>query len=128
LLVTSDAVSVAIGIIITLQTGADAVVVLCVVFQSAQEKRSPQQKQAVGDNRAGDRRLDEHVLSGAQRRQRDDQFGQFAKRRVEQPADRIAGLGRHRLGGVAQQRRERGDRQDGQDEQQRVRLARPRQV
>ena len=44
------------------------------------------------------------------------------KRRVEQPADGVAGLGRHRFGGVTQQRRERHDRENGQHEQQRVRF------
>ena len=40
------------------------------------------------------------------------------------PADRVARLGGHRLGGVAQQRRERHDGQDGQHEEQRVGVGR----
>ena len=59
---------------------------------------------------------------GAQRGERDDQLGQVAQRGVEQPADRVARLGRHRLGGVAQQRGQRHDGEHGQHEQQRVRL------
>ena len=54
--------------------------------------------------------------------ERDDQLGQVAERRVEQAADGVAGLGRDRFGGVAEQRGQRHDRQHRQDEQQRVRF------
>ena len=93
-----------------------------VVLESAEQKRRAQHEQRVGDNRAGDGRLHQHVLPGAQGGQRDDQFGQVSQRGVEQAADRIARLGRHGFGGVTQQRRQRHDGQDGQHEEQRVRF------
>ena len=102
--------------------GADPVVFLHVVLESAEEKRRAQHEQRVGDDRAGDGRLHQHVLPGAQRGQRDDQFGQVAERGVEQAADRIARLGRHGFGGVTQQRRQRHDGQHRQHEEQRVRF------
>src|SRR5262245_16108861 len=64
--------------------------------------------------------LTNNVLSGAQGRERDDQFGQVAQRGVQQTAHRIARLGRYGFRGVTQQRRERHDGQDGKHEQQRV--------
>ena len=72
--------------------------------------------------RAGDGRLHQHVLPCAQGRERDDQLGQVPQRGVEQPPHRIAGLGGHRLGGVAQQPRQGHDGQHGQDEQQHARF------
>ena len=105
-----------------LQAGADPVVFLHVVLESAEQKRRAQHEQRVGDDRAGDGRLHQHVLPGAQRGQRDDQFGQVSQRGVEQAADRIARLGRHGFGGVTQQRGQRHDGQHGQHEKQRVRF------
>ena len=63
---------------------------------------------------------------GAQGGERDHQLGQVAERGVQQAADRVARLGRHGLGGVAQQRRQRHDGQDRQHEEQRVRVGRER--
>ena len=76
----------------------------------------------VSDNHAGNGRLHQHVLPGAQGGERDDQFRQVSQRGIEQSADPIARLGRHRFGGVAQQRRQRDDGQNGQHEMQRVRF------
>ena len=59
---------------------------------------------------------------GAQRGQRDDQFGQVAERGVEQSADGVARLGRDGFSGVTQQRRQRHDGQHRQHEQQRMRF------
>ena len=56
--------------------------------------------------------------------ERDDQLRQVAQRGVQQPADRVAGLGGHRFGRVAEQRGQRHDRQHRQHEQQRVRVVR----
>ena len=61
-------------------------------------------------------------MPGAQCGQRDDQFGQITQRGVEQTTDRIARLGRHGFGGVAQQRGQRHDSQDGQHKKKRVRF------
>ena len=84
-----------------LQSGTDPVVFLRVVFDAAEKKRRPQHEQRVGDDRAGDGRLYQHrFLAGAQRRQRDDQFGQVPQCGIEQAADRITRLGRHGLGGT----------------------------
>ena len=105
-----------------LQAGADPVVFLHVVLESAEQKRRAQHEQRVGDNRAGNGRLHQHVLPGAQGGERDDQFGQVSQRGVEQATDRIAGLGRHGFGGVTQQRGQRHDGQDRQHEEQRVRF------
>ena len=109
-----------------LEPRADPVVLLHVMLQPAEQERRAQHEQRVGDDRAGERRLDQHVLAGAQRRERDDELGQVAERRVEQAADRVAGLRRDRLGRVAEQRRERHDGQHREHEQQGVRsVARP---
>ena len=95
---------------------------LHVVLEAAEQERRAQHEQRVGDDRAGDRRLHQHVLARAQRGQRDDQLGQVSERRIEQPADRIAGLRRDGFGRMAEQCRQRHDRQHRQHEQQRVRL------
>ena len=105
-----------------LQAGVVAVVFLHMMFEAAEQKRRAQHEQRVGDDRAGDRSFHEHVLTGLQRRQRDDQLGQIAKRGVEQAADRVAGFCRDGFRGVAQQRGQRHDGQDGKDKQQRVRF------
>ena len=89
-----------------------AVELLHVVLQAAEQERSAEHEQRVRHDRAGDRRLDEHVLPCAERRERDHELGQVAERRVQQAADRVAGLGRDRLGREAQQRGERHDRED----------------
>ena len=62
------------------------------------------------------------VLPSAQRGQCNDQFGQVTQRGVEQTADRIARLGRDGFGGVAQQRGQRHDSQDGQHKKKRMRF------
>ena len=78
------------------------------VLESAEEKGRPQHEQRIGDDRAGDGRLDEHVLTGAQGGDRDDQFGQVSQRGVEQPADGIARLRElitaTRTAGIAEER------------------------
>jgi hypothetical protein len=58
----------------------------------------------------------------AQGGERNHQFGQITQRGVEQPTHGVAGLRRHRLRGMAQQRGQRHDGQDGQHEEQRVRF------
>jgi hypothetical protein len=93
-----------------------------VVLEPSEEERHAQQEQHVGDDRARNRRLHQHVLPGAQGGERDDQFGQVPERGVEQPAHRVTGLGRHRLGGMAQQRRQGHDGQHGQNEEQHARF------
>ena len=105
-----------------LKAGAAPVVFLHMVLESAEQKRRAQHEQRVGDNRAGNGRLHQHVLPGAQGGERDDQFGQVSQRGVEQATDRIARLGRYGFGGVTQQRRQWHDGQDGQHEKQRVRF------
>ena len=105
-----------------LHAGAGPVVFLNVVLESAEQKRRAQHEQRVGDDRAGDGRLHQHVLPGAQSRQRDDQLGQVSQRGVEQATRRVAGLGRNRFGGVTQQRGQRHDGEHGQHEEQRVRF------
>jgi hypothetical protein len=105
-----------------LQAGAAPVEFLHVVLEPAEQERRTQHEQCVGDNRAGNGRLDQHVLPGVQGGERDDQFGQVSQRGVEQAADRIARLGRHGFGGVTQQRRQRHDGEDGKHEQQRMRF------
>ena len=46
-----------------LQAGADAVVFLHVMLQPAEKKRRPEHEQRVGDDGAGDGRLDQHVFA-----------------------------------------------------------------
>lgn len=59
---------------------------------------------------------------GTQSGERDDQFRQIPQRGVEQPAHRIARLGRHGFSGVTEQRRQGHNGQDRQHEEQRMRL------
>ena len=105
-----------------MHAGADAVVFLDVIFESAEEKGRAQHEQRVGDDRAGQGRLHQHVLPGAQGGERNDQFRQIAQRGIEQATDRIPRLGRHGFGGVTEQGGERHDGQDGQYEEKRVRV------
>ena len=107
-----------------MHAGADAIVFLDVVFEAAEEKGRAQHEQRVGDDRAGKGRLDQHVLSGAQSGERNDQFRQIPQRGIEQATDRIPGLGRHGFGGVTEQGSQRHDGQDGEDEEKRVRVVR----
>ena len=93
-----------------LHAGADPVVFLHVMLESAEQERRPQHEQRVGDDRAGDGRLHERVLAGAQGGQRDDQFGQVSQRGVQQPACRIACFGSNGFRGVTQLRGQRHDR------------------
>src|SRR3712207_174671 len=53
---------------------------------------APSMNSEMVTDRTGDRRLDEHVLTGAEGRQGDHQLGEVAQRRVEKTADRIPGL------------------------------------
>ena len=105
-----------------LQAGVVAVVFLYMMLEAAEQKRHTQHEQSVGDDRAGDRGFHQHVLTGPQRRQRDDQLGQISKRGVEQAADRVACFRRDGFRGVAEQRGQRHDGQNGKDKQQRVRF------
>ena len=105
-----------------LHAGADAVVFLDMIFESAEEKGRAQHEQRVGDDRAGEGRLHQHILPGAQGGERNDQFRQIPQRGIEQATDRIPGLGRHGFGGVTEQGGQRHDGQDGQYEEQRVRV------
>ena len=81
-------------------------------------------EQRVRHDRACDRRLDQHVLTGAKRGERDDELGQVAERRVQQSTNRVAGRRRHRFGGVTEQRCEWNDCEYGQHEEQRVGIRR----
>ena len=105
-----------------LSAGAGPVVFLHVMLETAEQKRCAQHEQRVGDNRTGNGRLHQHVLPGAQGGQRDDQFGQVSQRGVKQAADRIARLGRDGFCGMTEQCGQRHDGQNGQHEEQRVRL------
>ena len=95
-----------------LHAGADTVVFLDMILESAEEKGRAQHEQRVGDDRAGHGRLHQHILPGAQGGERNDQLRQIAQRGVEETADRIPRLGRHGFGGVTEQRRQRYDGQD----------------
>ena len=103
-----------------LSAGAGPVVFLNVMLETAEQKRCAQHEQRIGDDRAGDGCLHQHVLPGAQGGQRDDQFGQVSQRGVKQAADRIARLGRDGFCGMTQQCGQRHDGQNGQHEKQRV--------
>ena len=91
-------------------------------FSPPEQKRRAQHEQRVGDNRAGNGRLHQHDLPGAQCGERDDQLRQVPERRIEQATDRVAGLGGHGFCGMTQQRRQRHDRENREHEQQRMRL------
>ncbi len=84
--------------------------------------RRAQHEQGVGDDRAGNRRLHQHVLPGAQGSDRDDQLGEVAQRGVEQAPHGVARLGCHGFRGVTEQSRQRHDGQNRQREEQRVRF------
>ncbi len=97
---------------------------LDMVLQAAEQKRCSQHKQRIGDDRPGDRGLDERVLTGMQRCDCDNQLGQISQCCVEQPADCIAGLFSDGFGCVTEQGGEGHDRQHSKHEQQRVRSRR----
>src|SRR5262249_35508171 len=101
---------------------AGAVVILDVVVKAADQERSAEHKERIGDDGAGDRRLDERVLAGMKRGNRDDQLGEIAERGVEQSADGVAGFLGNGFGGAAEKRRERDDRENGEGEEQSVRF------
>jgi hypothetical protein len=61
-------------------------------------------------------------LPGAQRGHCNHQLGQVSECGVQQAANRVARLRRHRLGGVAEQRGQRDDGEDGQQEEPGVRV------
>ncbi len=90
--------------------------------EPADQERCAQHEQGVGDDGSGKRSLDENVLSGAQRGERDQKLGHVSQGGVEEAADRAAGAGRDGLGGAAEQRRQWHDRQHGENEEERVRF------
>jgi hypothetical protein len=92
------------------------------VTQPTEEQARAQHEQRVGDDRAGDRRLDQHVLARAERGHGDHELGQVPQRRVQESADGVAGLRRDGLGRVAEERRERHDREHRQHEEEGVRV------
>jgi hypothetical protein len=103
-----------------MQPASGAIVVLDVVSKPAEQEGRPKHKQRVGNDRAGDRGLHEHVFSGAKGGYRDNQLCQIAQCRIEQSADRVTRPFCDRLGRVTEKRRERHDRQHGKDKKGRV--------
>ena len=67
------------------KSSADAIVFLRVVFNAAEKKRRPQHEQRVGDDRAGNGRLHEHELPGAQGGERDDHSVRFPSVALSRP-------------------------------------------
>lgn len=90
------------------------------VFQPSKQEGGAEHEQRIGDDRTGNRRLDQRVLPGAQGCQRDDQFGQVAKARIEKAASGIAHSACHGFRRMTEQQGKRKDRKDRQYEQQRV--------
>ena len=70
-------------------------------------------QQHVADDRAGQRRLDQVRQSLAEREDSDDELRSVAERRIQQAADATAQVLGQRLGGIADQGRERQDREHG---------------
>ena len=61
-------------------------------------------------------------MPGAQGGERDDQFCQVSERGIQQATDRVADFGGHGFGGMAQEHGQRHNGQNGQHEEQRVRI------
>ena len=89
-------------------------------------------EQRVGEQRADDRRLRHHGLARLQREDHDEQLGQVAERRLQQPGHRRAELLADLLGGERHDVGEPGERDRRQAERQQrgaaavARDARPR--
>ena len=105
-----------------LKPGRIAIELLHMIFEATEQKRSSQHEQRIGDDCAGNRSLDQHIFPGAQCRQRNQQFSQIPKRRIEQTADQVAGPGGDRFRSETEQRGQGNDSDDGEQEQKRVRL------
>ncbi|EGE57159.1 hypothetical protein RHECNPAF_470037 [Rhizobium etli CNPAF512] len=103
-----------------LDAGARPVEFLNVIFQAAEQKRSAQHEQRVGDDRPGDRCLDQRVFAGLQGSQRNDQFGQVSKGRVQQPACGVTRLGGNGFGRMTEQSCQGHDGEHRQDEERRM--------
>ena len=84
------------------------------MLEPPDQKRRTQHEQGVGDNGSRDGRLDQNVLSGTQRGQRDEQLGKVSQGGVQQTAYRVTRPGCDGFGGAAEQRSQRNDRQHRQ--------------
>lgn len=103
-----------------LESRADAVELLGMVFQSPEEEGSAEHEERIRDDGSGDGGFHEQVFSGAQGRESDDEFGQIPEGGIEEAAHGIAGLRGNGLGGMTEEGGERDDGEDGEDEQQGV--------
>jgi hypothetical protein len=65
-----------------MEPAAGAIVFLDVIAQAAKQEGDAKHEQCVGDDRARDRRLDQHVLARMKRGHGNDQLGEVAERCV----------------------------------------------
>jgi hypothetical protein len=77
----------------------------------AQQERHAEREQQVGEDGAGERGAHHVEQPRAQRDHGDDQLGGIAEGRVEQPAERVARVGRELLGRAHDEARDRHDRE-----------------
>ena len=87
---------------------------------AAGDHRRAEDEQDVRDDRAGERAADDVRQAVGDREQRDDQLGRVAEARVQEAADAGAGVLGGVLGRLADQPRERDERERGEDEQRRL--------
>ncbi len=66
-----------------LEAGADAIELLQVMFETAEQEGAAEHEQRVGDDGAGDRGLDQQILPRLQGGQRYDEFGEISERGVQ---------------------------------------------
>jgi hypothetical protein len=65
------------------------------VLEASKKKGGAEHEKRVGHNGAGYRTFHQRILSRAERRRCNDQFGQVSKRSIEQPASSVARLFRN---------------------------------
>ena len=89
----------------------------CMPFRSPPaEERDPEHEDAVREDRADERRLHDRHEALVEREEGDEELGQVAERRLDDPAAPGAEPGAELLGRVADDPRERGERDRGDDE------------
>src|SRR5579864_2903385 len=71
----------------SLKPGSDSIVFLHVIPESSEQEGRSEHEQRIGDDCTGDGSLDQHVLSGLQCDNGNDELGEISERGVEQTAD-----------------------------------------
>ena len=87
------------------------------MVETSEKKGCSEHEKGVGHNGARYRTFHQRIFTGAERRGRNDQFGQVSQRRVEQSTYGVAGFFRNSFCCVTQQSGKRHDRKYREHEQ-----------